>query len=99
MGYSINDDNIKKILKTIFTYVEPNSKEAENIKNNFLLVEYEKDNQEVLITDHDITLEDSSTTIRINKIKTDNFTSIYNAISNLHLPISALDVRCRIFKK
>ena len=93
MGYSINDDNIKKILKTIFTYVEPNSKEAENIKNNILLVEYEKDNQEVLITDHDITLEDSSTTIRINKIKTDNFTSIYNAISNLHLPISALDVR------
>ena len=93
MGYSITDDNIKKILKTIFTYVEPNSKEAENIKNNFLLVEYEKDNQEVLIAEHDIVLEDPTTTIRINKVKTDNFTSIYNAISNLHLPISALDVR------
>jgi len=32
-------------------------------------------------------------TIRINKIKTNNYTSIYNAISELHLPVTALDIR------
>jgi hypothetical protein len=37
-------------------------------------------------------LEDGLT-IRINKIKTDNFSSIYNSVSNLNLPVTALDIR------
>jgi hypothetical protein len=36
---------------------------------------------------------DGYSTVRINKIKTDNFTLIYQALSNIHLPISAMDVR------
>lgn len=92
MGYSVGDDNIKKILKTIFSYVEPNSELATKIKNNFLLVEYDRENNNEIISEHDIVLE-GGLTIRINKIKTSNFSAIYNSISNLQLPITALDVR------
>jgi hypothetical protein len=92
LGYSVGDDNIKKILKTIFSYVEPNSDLATKIKNNFLLVEYGKEIDNELISEHDIVLE-GDLTIRINKIKTDNFSAIYNAVSNLNLPVTALDIR------
>jgi len=92
LGYSVGDDNIKKILKTIFSYVEPNSELATKIKNNFLLVEYGKEMDNEIISEHDIVLE-GGLTIRINKIKTDNFSSIYNSVSNLNLPVTALDVR------
>jgi hypothetical protein len=92
IGYSVGDDNIKSLLKTVFTYVESNSDLAKRIKDNFLLVEYEpgSDNQE--ITDHDIDIQ-GFPTIRINKIKTNDFTAIYQTISNLSLPISAMDIR------
>lgn len=92
MGYGIGDENIKSLLKTIFTYVEPNSLTAQRIRNNFLLVEFEKDSTSHDITEHDIDLEGFST-IRINKIKTDDFIEIYRSLSNLNLPVSAMDIR------
>lgn len=92
LGYGVGDENIKKILKTIFTYVEPNSELAYKIRNNFLLVEYEQGNMNEDISEHDIDM-DGFSTIRINKIKTDNFLLIYQALSEIHLPISAMDVR------
>jgi hypothetical protein len=92
LGYNIGDENIKNILKTIFTYVEPNSPEAEKIRANFLLVEYESGSCSQEICEHDIDLEGFSR-IRINKIRTDDFISIYKALSNLSLPISAMDIR------
>ena len=48
------------------------------IKNNFLLVEYGKDLDNQIISEHDIVL-DGGLTIRINKLKTDNF--YFNIIS------------------
>lgn len=92
LGYNVGDENIKDILKTIFTYVEPNSDAAEKIRRNFLLVEYDAGSNNSIITEHDIDLQGFST-IRINKIKTDNFSAIYEALSNLSLPVSAMDVR------
>lgn len=92
MGYGIGDDNIKSLLKTIFTYVEPNSDDAKKIRDNFLLVEYEEGSESHDICEHDIDLEGFST-IRINKIKTDDFKEVYSAISDLNLPISAMDIR------
>ncbi|MFB9974355.1 SIR2 family protein [Allobacillus sp. SKP2-8] len=92
LGYSVSDENIKKILKTIFTYVDPNTSEAEKIRKNFLLVEYEKGSNNTQVTDHDIDLN-SSSTIRINKIKTDNFIEIYKSLAELILPVSAMDIR------
>lgn len=92
MGYNIGDVNIKNILKTIFTYINPNTPEAEKIRKNFLLVEYEEGSDNTEVTDHDIDIRGFST-IRINKIKTDNFIEIYKHLSDLSLPVSAMDVR------
>ena len=92
IGYSINDENIRSLLKTIFSYVEPNSEPAKRIRNNFLLVEYEENNTSLEVVEHDIDIKDLGI-IRINKIKTDNFSSIYDNLSNLILPISAMDIR------
>src|SRR5690625_1271998 len=92
LGYSVSDDNIKKLLKTIFSYVNPNTDEAEKIRGHFLLVEYEKGSQNTAITDHDIDIE-GFPTIRINKLKTDNFLALYQELSDLILPISAMDIR------
>lgn len=92
LGYNIADNNIKSILKTIFTYINPNTAEAEKIRENFLLVEYEEGSQNVEVVDHDIDMSGFAT-IRINKIKTDNFLEIYNNLANLNLPISAMDIR------
>ncbi|EPV5046919.1 SIR2 family protein [Cronobacter malonaticus] len=92
LGYSISDKNIKYLLQTIFSYVDLNTDLAKRIKDNFLLVEYEKDNQSTFISEHDINIEGLSI-IRINKIKTDNYKAVYDAISNLVLPVSAMDIR------
>ncbi len=92
IGYSISDENIKSLLKTIFTYVEPNSEQAQKIRDNFLLIEYEKDATSEEVCEHDIDIEGYAT-IRINKIKTDNYAQIYKAISELILPVSAMDIR------
>jgi hypothetical protein len=92
LGYSIGDENIKNILKTIFTYVEPNSDEAKRIRDNFLLVEYEEGSTSQETCEHDIDIEGFST-IRINKIKTDDFCCVYQSIAGLTLPISAMDIR------
>lgn len=91
-GYNVGDENIKEILKTIFTYVDPNSTTAIKIRSNFLLVEYEAHSANEDIVEHDIDITGFST-IRINKIKTDNFSQIYKALASLTLPISAMDIR------
>ncbi len=92
IGYSVADENIKAILKTIFNYVEVNSEEAKKIRDNFLLIEYDKDSINEDVVEHDIELE-SNVRICINKLKTDKFSAIYNAIENLSLPVSVMDIR------
>lgn len=92
IGYNIGDKNIKDILRTIFSYVDYNSEEAKKIRDNFLLIEYEEGSENTEVIEHDIDIEGFET-IRINKIKTDNFTAIYQALANLVLPVSAMDIR------
>lgn len=87
IGYNIGDDNIRKLLKTVFTYVPPNSEVAQKIKSNFLVIEYDEDSTNLEVHDHDIVLEDM-VTIRVNKIKTDNFLEIYNSLASIQLPVS-----------
>ena len=92
IGYNVGDENIKNILKTIFTYVEPNSELAKRIRNNFLLIEYDENSTNLEVNEHDIDMEGFST-IRINKIRTDNYIHIYKTLADIHLPISAMDIR------
>lgn len=92
IGYNIGDKNIKYILKTIFSYVDYDSEKSKLIRDNFLLVEYEKNSNNNEVVEHDIDIE-GFPTIRINKLKTDNFIALYQALSNLVLPVSAMDIR------
>lgn len=92
LGYNLGDKNIKSILKTIFTYVDPSSETAERIRSNFLLVEYDENSENLEVVEHDIDI-DGMSTIRINKIKTDNFSEIYKHLGTLSLPVSAMDIR------
>jgi hypothetical protein len=92
LGYNIGDENIKDLLKTIFTYVEPNSVAAEKIRSNFLLVEHDSGSMAQETSEHDIDIEGFAT-LRINKIKTDDFSAIFRALAELMLPISAMDIR------
>lgn len=91
IGYSLTDDNIKNLLHTIFSYVEPDSEQAEKIRDNFLVVERDEGNENIEVLQYDIIIDNKS--IKINKIKTDNFIEIYRSLSNLRLPISAMDIR------
>jgi hypothetical protein len=93
IGYGIGDDNIKKILKTIFTYVEPNTEIAQKIRDNFLLIEYCIGSPNLNVVEHDIDIAEINTTIRINKLKTDDFLTVYKLLGELNLPISAMDIR------
>lgn len=92
LGYGINDVNIKGILRTIFSCIDYRSPLALKVRENFLLVEYSGESDNTEISEHDIDLEGYST-IRINKIKTNNFLEIYKSISCLSLPVSAMDIR------
>jgi len=56
IGYSIGDDNIKNILKTIFSNISNNDEIAKKIRNNFLLVEHEKNSSSRDVIEHDIDL-------------------------------------------
>lgn len=92
IGYSVSDNNIKNILKTIFSYVKPNSDEAKKISDNFLLVEYKKNSTNEMITNHDIDI-DGFPLIKVNKLSTDNFRALYNPLINLDLPVSVMDLK------
>ncbi|AKE25859.1 MULTISPECIES: SIR2 family protein [Bacillus] len=92
LGYNLGDKNIKSILKTIFTYVDASSEMAKKIRSNFLLVEYEENSSNLEVVEHDIDIEGMAT-IRINKLKTDNYTELYRHLEKLSLPVSAMDIR------
>lgn len=91
IGYSLTDENIKKLLHTIFSYVNADSETAEKIRNNFLIIERDHGSENTEVIPFDIIVDNKN--IRVNKIKTDNFTAVYQALSELRLPISAMDIR------
>lgn len=91
LGYSISDDNIKQILETIFSYVDYTDELSEKIRSNFLLVEHKPGSKNSEVIEHDINI--NKTVIRINKLITDDYIQLYEALSNIRLPISAIDVR------
>lgn len=92
LGYSISDENIKKILETVFSYIPQNSELAEKFKQNFLLVEYQENSDNQIVGSHNIQLN-NGTFISINKISTDNYSEVYNSIEKLELPVSAMDIK------
>lgn len=93
LGYSLQDQNIRKLLKKIFSNIQPNSDLADKIRNNFLLINYQKDSENLELSDYDAALDNNGLTVRIKQLTTDKYGEIYDAISNLNLPVSAMDIR------
>lgn len=92
IGYSISDENIREILKTIFSYIPKDSDLADKVRKNFLLIERDADNNSLEVLEHDVVIENIGN-IKINKIKTDNFQGIFEGLINLKLPVSSMDIR------
>ncbi|WP_185711474.1 SIR2 family protein [Tannerella forsythia] len=90
IGYGIGDENIQKVLRTIFSYVSYDSELGKNVASNFLLVEYDKGNEKTIIEDINFQLRDNSY-IAIKKVKTDNYSVLYQSLSLLDLPVSIID--------
>lgn len=84
LGYSLQDDNIKKVLKTIFNYVQYGTELADRVKRNFLLVEYEKGSTNLEISEHTIDCG-GGTSISIHKLKTDLFRNVYDELATLNI--------------
>ncbi|MCP5743318.1 SIR2 family protein, partial [Klebsiella pneumoniae] len=72
IGYSISDENIRDILKTIFSYISKDSDLADKVRKNFLLIERDASSNSLEVLEHDVVIENIGN-IKINKIKTDNF--------------------------
>lgn len=92
IGYSISDINIKNVLRTIFSYIPKDTNVADDIRKNFLLIERNENIMSLDVISHDIDI-DGIGIIKINKVITDNFSTIYNEISMLKLPVSVMDIR------
>lgn len=92
IGYSISDDNIRDILKTIFSYISKDSILADKVRKNFLLIEREEGSDSLNVLEHDVVIENIGN-IKINKIKTDNFSGVFEELANLKLPVSSMDIR------
>lgn len=56
-----------------------------------MIIERDNGSENTEVIPFDIIVDNKN--IRVNKIKTDNFTAVYQALSELRLPISAMDIR------
>ena len=92
IGYSISDENIRDILKTIFSYISKDSDLADKVRKNFLLIEREEGSDSLEVLEHDVVIENIGN-IKINKIKTDNFSGVFEELVGLKLPVSSMDIR------
>lgn len=95
LGYSINDANIQKLLSVIFSYVDRNSNLGRKVAENFLCVQYERDSENIDIQEETfhMRLGEREADIPINVLKTDKFIALYDALSNLQLPVEAIHLK------
>lgn len=91
LGYGAQDENVNNILKTVFKYTEYNTEAFKKIKENFLIVEYEANSTNEVISDYHLKIEDIP--IQIKKLQTDNYSSLYKELIEAKYPISAIDIR------
>lgn len=95
LGYSITDANIQKLLSVIFSYVDRDSDVGRKVAENFLCVQYERDSENLDIQEETfhIRIGEREADIPINVLKTDKFIALYDALSNLQLPIEAIHLK------
>lgn len=88
LGYGKDDANVNSVLETIFSYIGSNQELREKVKNNFLIVEYKEDSLNTKVTGYDRTLP-TGIHLSLHRIETDDYASIYRAISDSPCAIEA----------
>lgn len=88
MGYSINDSNIQKIIKSIANCLDEEQLNA--LKNRFVFVEYQKGKVGAEVTPYTIMIDDKP--LSMTKIVVDDFKLIYKALEGKRakLPVRIL---------
>ena len=95
MGYSIEDENIRRVLSIIFSYIAPGSNLGRRVADNFLCVQYQEgsENLDIVRQPWRMQLEDRLIDIPLNVLKTDDFASLYRALAALQLPVEAIHLK------
>lgn len=93
MGYSLSDPNVRMILESLVKCLSPQN--LNKLQNRFVYVEWEKDRDDVLISDAAIAIGDK--TIRMTRIVTDNFSAVFRSLEGKRatLPVKVF----RLFKQ
>lgn len=81
IGYSLEDENIKKILKDLM--ISLSYEELKKVSEKWLFVEYKSGEQELQLNERRIELEDGNRLI-FNCIETDNYTELYKKILKIN---------------
>lgn len=86
IGYSVEDENIRSILKDLM--VSLTYEELKLVSEKWLFVEYKKDEHDLMIKERIIELEDGSRLI-FNCVETDNYLELYKKLLkiNFRLPL------------
>lgn len=89
IGYSLNDKNIKALLASIVRCVDDHN--LDKLRKNLIFVNRLKDQESDSITESSIVFDHTS--LPITLIKTNNFSSVYNAIKSMKRKLPARILR------
>lgn len=92
LGYGSEDPNVNNVLETIYNYVGNNQELRDKIKKNFLVVQYSPKSANTKVSDYDKNLP-SGVHLSFKQIKTDDYTSIYQALRNASYGVEAGTLR------
>lgn len=90
LGYSLTDENIKRIIIDFLDCLTTD--QISNISDNFIIVNYKKDENQLIETKQTI-ITAKSREIPITQIETDNFNQIYKTLDKLTPGMSPSNIR------
>lgn len=91
LGYGAQDENVNNILKTVFKYTEYNTESFNKIRDNFLIVEFKENSNNIQVSDYHLKID--NVPVQIKKLETDDYSTLYKELISAKYPISAIDIR------
>ncbi|KMT62877.1 SIR2 family protein [Paenilisteria newyorkensis] len=91
IGYSISDENIKKILSDIYECLD-SSALIDQFSKRLIFIEREEGNADFTVSPYDLRIN-SSTTISMTKVKTDNFELLFQKMQSLETIMELRDIK------
>lgn len=96
LGYSLEDENIKGILKDLM--VSLSYEELKKVSKKWLFVEYKEGENELLLSEKRIELENGNRLI-FNCIQTDNYSELYKKLMKINFTVPAQRKVIKYIKK